>query len=53
MEQDGKKISETEEQDMQKVHTIRNEDCTVEKKVLEALRSRRKAMCLKTLKEKL
>mmetsp|Transcript_68334 Transcript_68334/g.142419 ORF Transcript_68334/g.142419 Transcript_68334/m.142419 type:complete len:1066 (-) Transcript_68334:74-3271(-) len=43
LEQDGKKLTQDEEANMQKVHTIRNEDGTVEKKIVEALRSRRKA----------
>lgn len=43
IEQDGKKLTADEEANMQKVHTIRNEDGTVEKKVVEALRSRRKS----------
>jgi elongation factor 3 len=41
-EQEGKKVTAEEEQALQKEHTIRNEDGTVEKKVVEALRSRRK-----------
>ncbi|EKX35623.1 hypothetical protein GUITHDRAFT_155433 [Guillardia theta CCMP2712] len=41
-EQEGKKLTEQEEADLQKVHVIRNEDGTVEKKIVEALRSRRK-----------
>ena len=43
MEQEGKKLTETEEANMQKVHTVRNEDGTVDKKVIEALRGRRKS----------
>mmetsp|Transcript_130525 Transcript_130525/g.194371 ORF Transcript_130525/g.194371 Transcript_130525/m.194371 type:complete len:1068 (+) Transcript_130525:173-3376(+) len=43
LEQDGKKVTKEEEDNMQKVHTVRNEDGTVEKKIIEALRSRRKA----------
>jgi elongation factor 3 len=42
LEDPDKVISKEEEEKMQKVQTIRNEDGTVEKKVLEALRSRRK-----------
>mmetsp|Transcript_46693 Transcript_46693/g.106563 ORF Transcript_46693/g.106563 Transcript_46693/m.106563 type:complete len:1075 (-) Transcript_46693:124-3348(-) len=43
MEQEGKKLTETEEANMQKVHTVRNEDGTVDKKVIESLRGRRKS----------
>merc|ERR1719181_961129 len=39
---ESKKLTQEEEDAMNKVQTIRNEDGTVEKKVLEALRSRRK-----------
>jgi elongation factor 3 len=42
-EQEGKKVTAEEEANMQKVHTIRNEDGTVEKKIVEALRGRRKS----------
>jgi elongation factor 3 len=42
LEDVSKKITEEDAAAMEKVHTIRNEDGTVEKKVLEALRSRRK-----------
>jgi elongation factor 3 len=42
-EQEGKKLTKEEEDNMQKVHVIRNEDGTVTKAVVEALRSRRKS----------
>merc|ERR1719183_664571 len=42
-EQEGKKVTAEEEANMQKVHTVRNEDGTVEKKIVEALRGRRKS----------
>jgi elongation factor 3 len=42
-EQESKKLTAEEEADMQKVHVIRSEDGTVQKLVVEALRSRRKA----------
>jgi len=41
-EQEGRKLTEEEEKQMQKVHSIRNEDGTVEKKIVESLRTRRK-----------
>ena len=43
MQQEGNKLTKEEEADMQKVHVIRKEDGTVEKLVVEALRSRRKS----------
>jgi len=42
-EQDTKKLTKEEEEEMQKVHVIRGEDGTVQKLVVEALRSRRKS----------
>jgi elongation factor 3 len=42
-EQESKKLTAEEEAEMQKVHVVRNEDGTVSKMVVEALRSRRKA----------
>jgi elongation factor 3 len=41
--QESKKLTAEEEQEMQKVHVVRSEDGTVQKLVVEALRSRRKA----------
>merc|ERR1711998_798186 len=41
--QEGKKITDEEKAKMEQVHTIRKEDGTVEKLVVEALRARRKA----------
>jgi len=41
-EQEGRKLTEEEEKHMLKVHSIRNEDGSIEKKTVESLRTRRK-----------
>ncbi|EKX36084.1 hypothetical protein GUITHDRAFT_155320 [Guillardia theta CCMP2712] len=41
-EQEARKMTKEEEDNLEKVHVIRNDDGTVEKRIIEALRSRRK-----------